>query len=443
MKSDDSKISLFECPLNYSLQDENNIVTSSGEAKATLNSNYLTVVPNIGESIVFSYIDILGIAEEDYKINLFLTSKEKLTLFHLGYRYEDFLRAIFRRRNELFLKYLLMDERLRESDIEAEFALFNENAEELHGGSCELRLYETALLILPQKGEPTRIPFSDIVDAREEDYRFIIELEKGNKLVLSQMGEKFDFFRRSLSKAMNELSFKVQSLVKELLPVADPTKTKKLAFLLREGRAAKRADIASISPEFWEILEARLEASGSKEEYNYLKNLSQDGQICIGIKRGLMADLTGDYIWFLIPIYSTNSMQAGNAIAMEAISEGDTGRATYFFRMLSRRDYPHYNNLDHLHREFDAFIRKINRCMIEINFRREPIYLTEKRLTDPQYERYRFAIQRLPSLQDLRNHFIGRVIHTSPEQWKKDVMDLLKFNVSIGEDSMKWMKGLV
>lgn len=442
MNNEDSEIVSFESSLNYSLQDENNIAVSSGEAKATLDSNYLTVVPDIGESMVFSYIDILGIAEEDYKITLFLTSKEKLTLFGLGYRYEDFLRAIFRLRNELYMKYLLMDERLRESDIEAEFTLFDENAEELHGGSCELRLYDTALLILPQKGEPTRIPYSDIVGAREEDYRFTVEMEEGSKLVLSQMGEKLDFFRRSLSKATNELSSKAQSLVKEFLPTADPIKTRKLAFLLREGRAAKRADISSVSPEFWETLEARLEASGSKEEYDYLKSMSQHERICIGIKRGLMGELTGDYVWFLIPIYSANSAKPGNAVAMEAVSEGDTGRATYFFRMLSRKDYPNYN-LDDLHREFDAFVRKINRCMIEINFRREPIYLTEKRLTDPQYARYRFAVQRLPALQDLRSLFIGRVVHTSPEQWKKDVVDLLKFNVSVGDDSMKWMKGSV
>jgi hypothetical protein len=256
------------------------------------------------------------------------------------------------------------------------------------------------------------------------------------------MGEKLDFFRRSLSKATNELSSKAQSLVKEFLPTADPIKTRKLAFLLREGRAAKRADISSVSPEFWETLEARLEASGSKEEYDYLKSMSQHERICIGIKRGLMGELTGDYVWFLIPIYSANSAKPGNAVAMEAVSEGDTGRATYFFRMLSRKDYSNYN-LDDLHREFDAFVRKINRCMIEINFRREPIYLTEKRLTDPQYARYRFAVQRLPALQDLRSLFIGRVVHTSPEQWKKDVVDLLKFNESVGDDSMKWMKGSV
>ena len=76
--------------------------------------------------------------------------------------------------------------------------------------------------------------------------------------------------------------------------------------------------------------------------------------------------------------------------------------------------------------------------MMDINFRREPIYLPDERLEEPRYFRYKFAVQKLPSLQILRNSFIGRVIHISEEQWKRDVMDLLRFNVSSQDDSARW-----
>jgi hypothetical protein len=79
--------------------------------------------------------------------------------------------------------------------------------------------------------------------------------------------------------------------------------------------------------------------------------------------------------------------------------------------------------------------------MIDINFRREPIYLTDDALGDPKYARYRFAVLKLPSLRTLRDLFIGRVIHSSIEQWKQDVTELLKFNVCTMEDSAKWRKG--
>jgi len=78
--------------------------------------------------------------------------------------------------------------------------------------------------------------------------------------------------------------------------------------------------------------------------------------------------------------------------------------------------------------------------MLTTNFRREPIYLSDEKLIEPQYTRYRFAIQKLSALQTLRRLFIGRVIHSSLEQWKQDVAELLKFNVTTLDDSVRWAK---
>ncbi|MGB8780288.1 MAG: hypothetical protein WCD81_06520 [Candidatus Bathyarchaeia archaeon] len=33
------------------------------------------------------------------------------------------------------------------------------------------------------------------------------------------------------------------------------------------------------------------------------------------------------------------------------------------------------------------------------------------------------------TLQVLRSLYIGRVMHASPDQWKRDVIDLLRFNL--------------
>lgn len=148
------------------------------------------------------------------------------------------------------------------------------------------------------------------------------------------------------------------------------------------------------------------------------------------LEAGLLGDLTGEYIWFLIPIYSTNPDEPGNAVAMQASSGEGGGKTTYFFRIVSRKDYPNFKNIENLHQEIDNFIRRINRCILAINFRREPIYLSDEKLDEPRYQKYRFAIAKIPELQVLRKFFINRVIHSSPGQWKQDVMVLLKFNVS-------------
>lgn len=154
-----------------------------------------------------------------------------------------------------------------------------------------------------------------------------------------------------------------------------------------------------------------------------------------------MGDLTGEYIWGLIPIYSIDPKEPGNAMVMEVTTGEDGGKATCFFRIMSRKDYPNFKNIEELHREADNFIKRMNCCMLAINFRREPIYLPDKRLEELQYQKYNFAIVKTPALRELRQLFISRVIHSSSEQRKQDVMDLLKFNVCTQDDNAKWEKG--
>ena len=117
-----------------------------------------------------------------------------------------------------------------------------------------------------------------------------------------------------------------------------------------------------------------------------------------------------------------------------------SGKATYFFRLLNRQAYTQVSD-EELKIELDNFIRNINRCMIDINFRREPIYLSDDSLDSPKYTQYRFAVAKIPLLRVLRNLFIGRVIHSSLDQWKTDVTDLLDFNANTKDDSAKWNKG--
>lgn len=200
---------------------------------------------------------------------------------------------------------------------------------------------------------------------------------------------------------------------------------------MKEGKAVRKEEISDI----WEALEKRIRSAGIKDAYDYLASLSKKEQIRIGIKRGLMGGLTGDYIWFLIPL------PARNAVAMEAaqisgeVAEGEEGkgRATYFFRITGRKEF-------NGRAEPDRAVDGINRGLVEINFRREPVYLPDERLEEPRYQKYRFSIAKLPGLRFLREAFIGRVVHADPEQWKKNVVELLEFNVKAKSDREKWIK---
>jgi hypothetical protein len=440
-KTETKKIKvIMKFPLSYSLSDAGGQEAAHGEATVQLAEDSLTILPKFGEVIFLTFRDIIDLSEGDYRVRLILTSNETLTLFNLGYRYEDFLRVFAGLRNEMFLKDMLMQEGLRKSGVEADVVYLDGNGKEKLKGKGSLRLYDTGIVIIPEKADLARIPYSDISEIKDENLSLNINTESGEKITFSLLGRQFDPTVKVLSKVINELSLAVQSTLKELVPEANTAIIRQAARFMKEGKAARRTDIESVSPELWAAMEKKLEDSDIKDECDFLVSMAQKEKMCIGIKRGLMGGLTGDYIWFLIPIYSTNHQEPGNAVAMEAISEEGGGKATYFFRLVSRNAYQNFKSIDELHRAADDFITKTNRCMLTINFRREPIYLSDEKLAEPSYQKYRFAIQKIPSLQILRQLFIGRVIHSSPEQWKQDVTDLLQFNVTALDDSARWTK---
>jgi hypothetical protein len=432
----------MECDLGYKLTDsDGNEFEGSEEAEARLTDEVLRIEPTFGETLSISYRDILELSGSDYRIRVSLNSGDTLTLFNLGYRYEDFLREFSGHRNAVILKDMLVQEKPRLAGTEAVFSYIDENGEERQGGDCELRFYETAIVIVPEMGEIVRVPHSYIQGIREDDYTLIVETEFGEQIRLSMMGARYNQVKNALNKMMHELIAKSQATLKQLLPGVNPMVIRKAALLMREGKAARRVDTESISGDLWKELESKLSSLGVKEEYDYLKSLSQEERICIGFKRDLMGELTGEYVWFLIPIYDTAPLKPGNVVAMEAASGEGGGKATYFFRIVGRKEYPSYGDIQDLHDIYEELLKTINRCMLEINFRREPIYLPDESLKDPRYARYRHAVDRMPSLRTLRRLFIGRVSHRTREQWREDVTDLLKFNVEAMDDDLKWSRG--
>lgn len=76
----------------------------------------------------------------------------------------------------------------------------------------------------------------------------------------------------------------------------------KLAGLMKDGRAAKRKDLDALSPTFWQRLTKKTEEAGVSQEYAYLESKALKEQMRIGLKRGLMGDLTGSYVWLIVPL---------------------------------------------------------------------------------------------------------------------------------------------
>jgi hypothetical protein len=276
------------------------------------------------------------------------------------------------------------------------------------------------------------------------------------------MGGQYEPFKKGINGAMNSLALKAQELIKSVAPAADSSMARRAARLMRDGRAAKKNDLDAISPEIWHGLEKKIEEIGVLEEYKFVGSLAQQDKMCIGLKRGLMGDFTGDYLWILAPV------PVSNAIILEAVAvgegekveplpsvsadgeashsevpageekEGDStggGRwATYLFNIVPGGEFP----MQDMSQKTDGMIDSLNDCMLSINFRREPIFMTDADLELPRNIKYWYSVQKLPLLRELRSRFIGRVIHINKEQWQKSIRDVLDRNASSKDYDAKY-----
>ena len=347
---DEEKIlpTIMECDSSYALTGNDDQQISQGDSHLLLDNEKLTLLPASGDPLLIPYRDIIRIARVGYKIEVGLVSKEKLTIFNLGYQYEDFFRNFSNLNNEVILKDLLMNETIHKSWVEADLRYIDENKAEKALGQCELRIYETGVVIIDGEGNFIRIPSSELVQIHVDNYRLILDTDYEDSYVFSKMGKELDICYKMLNDVIEALSIKTQLSFQELLPAYDSSIIRKIAKLMKDGRAARHMDIDAISPEIWKELEKKLDTFGIKDEYEYLASLGQPERICIGMKRGLMGDLTGEYIWFLVPIFNVDNTQPGNAIAMEATAVEGSSKATYFFKITDPGIYKNLKNPEEL-----------------------------------------------------------------------------------------------
>lgn len=422
----------MESELTYSLIEGGKEI-ENGKGKAIVKKEEIKIKPQRNPFSI-SLEEISEVSDEDYKINIKLVSGKELTLSKLGHEFDLFLKRVRKNWNEVVLERLLMDESLKHSGPSADLVYKNDKTGEKIETEAEIHLYETGLVLLMKEYVPKRIPYGDIKKIDEEDFGLSIRTGVGEKFTLSKMGHEFDSFKEEFFGVLNDLEGEVQEIIEGLAPSLSSLDLRKASGLLKDGKAVKKSDLEDVSPALWNGL---VEGLGDfEDDLNFLLSLSESDDAWVGLKKGLMGGLTEDYVWFLVPIYSVDQKSIGNVLAMEAYPLGkDSGMATYLFQIFNQEEYESFEDLNEMKSEIEDFIREVNRCMLDINFRREPIYLDEEKLEESQYSRYKFAIKHIPSLELLRDQFLGRVIHS--KKWGKNLLKLLESKDLAGTEKVE------
>jgi hypothetical protein len=123
-------------------------------------------------------------------------------------------------------------------------------------------------------------------------------------------------------------------------------------------------------------------------------------------------------LWYFCPL-SVDGRPV-NAVAQEVASE--SGHATYLFRLT---DPDRWSSLSGEAQagEVARGIARLNRALLQLNFRREPIYLPEDQIDAGSYGKYRVALRKLPHLRWARDAFLGRAIHNPA--WESQVREAI------------------
>lgn len=422
----------MDSPAKFSHAGPDGKVDLVGEGKVTIGES-VSVQGSSSTPYSLSVRDITWIRAADYRIEIG-TGSGSLMLFDLGYRYEDVLRSIHAARNETIIKDSLVYESPKGQGVKGAVTV-SDRGTALYDGPAEIRLYETALVILPQMSSFVRMRYSDIGSLSSNDYSLELADERGIKVTIKMLGREHDPLLKAISDQVGDMKLRSRNIVKSLFPAIGDGELSKLSVLMREGKAASSAQINEISPAFMAVLESKLNAE-LPDSYPALTARGRKEMIHYGFKHGLMDGVTGDYLWFVVPIFSNQPSKPGNAIAFEA-SGNDSARATYLFRIMGRAEYADCSTSDLLKAVGTVMERTID-GLTEINFRREPIYLEDADLFKEEYDHYRYAISALAGLKDLRERFIGRIQHGSAEKYAKDLDDLLSFNVRSTVDTERW-----
>ena len=325
--------------------------------------------------------DIAAVSAEHYKITVQM--KDKTLVFSmLGHLYEDFVKRFVRACNEVFFAESLMTEKVHYQTPGQYIAPGGESEPAL------FRICETALVVLPDAHALMRIPFCMVESAEVQPYSFTITDKRARVYVLQKLGRETDRFLSEYDKRVAELTRLTRQRLEKIAPVNDD-----LARLMMEGLVVPISRIRSVSEAIADALEKKLNEM-IPDEYGYIKEICDD--IAVGLKRGLMGELTGESLMIL------GQVKGKDRVLLESLG---ASAATYVFRMDGE--------------DFAQFLPAFNESMIAVNFRREPIYLSDEALNDEKYAAYRYALLRCPALSGLRARFMGRAAHTGIDAWKR------------------------
>ena len=409
------------------------------KASIEVGEDTLSIAGDAG-AVQLPYVDIEDVHDDNYTLRLTDPTGRRTDLSMLGKAYGQLLAEVTKARDAALERDLLLKGvRLQDSF-----------PGKLFGGESpvpvQLRVYEDLLVVVPERGTMFGVPFSTItgVDWNEELYQTTVHTDEGESHVFGHLARRSEEFRDELRRLLDALAARTARTLGALLPGLTPAALSALAGVMRDGRAVQKRRIDAIDPAIWPQLEGVVAGSDARRaSYDHLAKLAPEGWQAFGIKAvrsepgdepeeaptdpdpaleegaplGTVGGEKVSDLWYFCPL--TADGRPANAVAQEVTSE--TGHATYVFRLLPPERFAQLSG-DVLADEVERAIARLNRALLLLNFRREPLYAREEEMQTGRFARYRVALRKLDYLRWAREALLGRAVHNAT--WEEQVAEL-------------------
>ncbi|HEY3381524.1 MAG TPA: hypothetical protein VGK32_07140 [Vicinamibacterales bacterium] len=437
-----------------------------GPCQVSFDESTLTLVPGAGPSTAFDLGDIDRFTTADYELRLSLYTGTELRLTHFAKAFQDLERQMLAAYRDRLVQCLLVSDLNEVARFDGQVHLESQSRE--CGGPAQVRLYESNLAVLPDAavGLQWRLADVDAVEFNGRDYAVVVTCGD-ERLTIGRLAKRTGELADRIRNRVTVLNERSARTLRALFPFLTPDQFRRLSTVMREGHSAPIERLRAIHLLTESVLLEKVVDSKLRPYLHALAKRSAGEGWFAGFKivrrdpRGEESDVTanedcppdaeegsaesaasdvdghpadaiidlGDGLevlyWFFFPIATAGSVRASH-LAWEATSSG--GRATYAFRLAMDSGGAASPTADRLSASsLEAAVGVINRGLLALNFRREPVYLSDDVLQSEQrYRHYAIAQRKVPELARVRASFAGRAIHTSVPTWARQVDRLVQ-----------------
>jgi hypothetical protein len=437
----------------YEYRSGNGGLQQSGACSLAFDHETMRLAAGTSPGLAIDLGDIDVIEAADYQLSLKIYDGTTILLNQFGKSFENMRHDLLESWRTRVVQCLLLEDLEEVTRIDG-FAQLESN-ERSFSSAAEIRLYKSNIAILPVNATVFQWRLADIdtVDFDETTYTLLLRCGK-DRLSLTRLAKRTREFQSRLLEIVKVLSDKSAQVIHALFPFLSPGQFIEAAALMKEGRSVAVSNLASLHRSIEQALVQNAVGVAFRPYFNFLKQRAAAPGPYFGFKlirkeeeedkeeiETASTEATAEsdsgtdaaaekesaepllelgdeslFCWFMFPLAGGAApANSANVVAWECTSQ--VGRATYVFRL------PKPGQL----METDEAVRRINRGIVMVNFRREPIYLPDSSLEiQPRFRRYAIAQRNLSELRDVRSLFMGRAIHTSVDAWQEQLQSLLK-----------------